>query len=203
VNASRRFLFYLDNGVMRIIKATLFYGLLTCLLLSVGCLESDPGSNNTSAPGGATAEESSAAYTLTVGDAAHLKELIAKEKGKIVLVDMWATWCGPCVDQFPHTVDLHNKHKDNGLAVIAVSFDDLADPTAESRVRKFLDEVHADFPVMISEYDISESIDDFEMRGSIPEYRLYDREGNLLKLFEEGVSAQAIDVAVKEALRKE
>lgn len=44
-------------------------------------------------------------------------------KGKIVLVDFWATWCPPCVREIPHLVEAHTRYKDKGLVIVGVSLD--------------------------------------------------------------------------------
>lgn len=49
-------------------------------------------------------------------------------KGKIVLLDFWASWCAPCRRENPNVVALYNKHKDNGFAIYSVSLDKTADP---------------------------------------------------------------------------
>jgi thiol-disulfide isomerase/thioredoxin len=48
----------------------------------------------------------------------------------VVLIDCWATWCGPCVASFPLLVEKHKKYADKGLAVISLSTDDVDDSRA-------------------------------------------------------------------------
>src|SRR5688572_11718521 len=52
-----------------------------------------------------------------------VKKSLADYKGKVVLVDFWATWCGPCIKAMPDLQKLHNKQSSNGFAVLGVSVD--------------------------------------------------------------------------------
>jgi thiol-disulfide isomerase/thioredoxin len=65
-------------------------------------------------------------------------------RGKVVLLDFWATWCVPCREETPHLVDLQQKYGDRGLQIIGVSMDDSPDP-----VRGFYREFHINYPVVM------------------------------------------------------
>lgn len=135
-----------------------------------------------SAANAASSGVSTKEIKLIRADAAALNALVASHKGQVVLVDYWATWCGPCVANFPHTVELAKKYRNQGLATIAVSFDLLDD---ESKVRTFLAQQGADFENLISQHDSigQKPAEDFDI-APLPEYRLYDRQGKLRKKWE-------------------
>lgn len=148
-----------------------------------------------------------AGVTVPAVDHAGLNEVLAKHKGKIVLVDYWATWCAPCRKKFPHTVALAKEHKADGLTVIGVSLDD---EDAHEDVVKFLTEQQATFDNLRSKTGASdESFESFEIpNGALPCLRLFDREGQVLKTFaidpdaEKQFTDDDVAEAVKAALAK-
>ena len=69
---------------------------------------------------------------------------LSSYRGKVVLLDFWATWCVPCREETPHLVELQQKYGDRGLQIIGVSMDDSADP-----VSGFYREFHINYPVVM------------------------------------------------------
>jgi peroxiredoxin len=61
---------------------------------------------------------------------------LADYRGKVILLNVWATWCGPCQAEIPELVEAYNKYKDQGVVVIGVSLDDTADTLREYAPKK-------------------------------------------------------------------
>jgi thiol-disulfide isomerase/thioredoxin len=132
---------------------------------------------------------------VRVGNEMDLAALIEKHKGKVVFVDYWATWCEPCVEAFPHTVDAYEKYHDQGFTAIAVSFDEIDD---ELKVRRFLAEHRVRFENLINEYGIGTEYTEKFQLNAIPKFRLYDRKGKLRAEWDK--KPPDLDARVKELL---
>jgi peroxiredoxin len=72
-------------------------------------------------------------------------------RGKVVLLDFWATWCDPCREETPRFVDLQNKYRKQGLQIIGVSMDDTPEP-----VRDFYQHFNMNYPVVMGNAKIGE-----------------------------------------------
>ncbi len=188
----------------------------SCALIITGCdgkSADDAGSTKSQivadADQNSAAEQSqntAAKVTLTAVDRSTFDTTIARFKGKVVLVDFWATWCLPCVEQLPHTLELGRRLADRGLVIVTVSCDDPADV---DQVATFLTAKQANHATnLISQFGGSpKSMEAFEITtGAVPFYKLYDRTGKLRQIFginpavKKQYTPADIDVAIENLL---
>ena len=76
---------------------------------------------------------------------------LSRYRGKVVVLNFWATWCSPCRSEIPRFVDLQNKYGGNGLQIIGISLDD--DPKL---VRGFYQQLRMNYPVAIGDATLAE-----------------------------------------------
>jgi len=92
-------------------------------------------------------------------------------KGKVVVVNFWATWCPPCRKEMPDLEILSKRFKDKGLVVLAIS-----DEEAVKTVKPFIDKNGYTFPILI---DTGRTVNDKYKVDGIPKTFIYDRKGKL------------------------
>lgn len=137
-----------------------------------------PSASQPTSPAADPSPLSESSVTLRVIDKDGLSAVLQRHRGKVVLVDFWATWCAPCVALLPHTIELGQKFGPRGLVVVAVSIDDAAD---EAAVRKTLIESGASGEQYLAAYGVGPAaFEAFDIGdGALPHLKLYDREGRL------------------------
>ncbi|MCC6284322.1 MAG: TlpA family protein disulfide reductase [Phycisphaerales bacterium] len=100
-------------------------------------------------------------------------------KGKIVVVDFWATWCGPCVGEMPHMKELYAEWKDKGVEFVGISLDQAEEKGGLDKLKKFVKDNEIPWPQYYqgnywdSEFSVSWGV------NSIPCIFVVDHEGNL------------------------
>lgn len=104
------------------------------------------------------------------------KQELAALKGQIVVVDVWATWCAPCIERFPHMVQLQKEYKDQGVSFVSMSVDDREDKRAVESARQFLRKQNATFRNYLMDENILQAFEKLDVQG-IPAVFIYDRTG--------------------------
>ena len=127
---------------------------------------------------------------FTLKDMAGRDVRMADYKGKVILLNFWATWCGPCKYEIPAFVDLYTKYKDQGFVVLGVSTDD-----SPEALRKFAESYKMNYPVLVGR-DRSDLVDDaYGPMWGIPVSFFITRNGTICR--------KHMGLATKEQLEKE
>ena len=128
-----------------------------------------------------------AAVSLKIMNWEQAQEIVKKNKGKIVVMDVWSTSCDPCMKEFPNLVKLHQKYgKDVACVSVSTDYTGSKNKPPEfyrERVLKFLEEQKADFDNVLLNVPSDELFENIEL-SSIPAVYVYGRDGKLVKRFD-------------------
>ncbi len=84
---------------------------------------------------------------LELPDLAGKSQSLEQYRGKWVVVNYWATWCPPCLEEIPDLVDFHDQHKDRDAVVVGVNYEDIG----PERLSAFVDSYFMSYPVLRSD----------------------------------------------------
>lgn len=133
-----------------------------------------------------------AAPDFTLQDMSGKTVKLSDFKGKVVLLEFWATWCPPCRQAVPGLEVLHQSYKDKGLAILAVSMDQGGWDEVASFIKKF----HMTYTVLKGTEDV---VEHYQVRA-IPMMMILNKEGRIAKRYLGMASDEEVEKDVKALL---
>ena len=134
-----------------------------------------------------------AGHEMKVVQPQDVKDLIAANKGKVVFLNFFATYCVPCHTEFPDIIKLSKKYQSAGVQVVEVSMNDVSDASDKAAMAKYLEETNPPFPVYIAS-----SLDDDFYKGVSPQWAkdgeglpmtmIFDKQGNVAHYYQKALT---------------
>ncbi len=123
------------------------------------------------------------------GKTVELKQLA----GKVVVVNFWATWCGPCRAEIPGMLEIYSKYKGKGLEIVGISLDQ----QGFSVVTPFVQRMKIDYPVVVGDGGVVAAYGNFQ---AIPTTFIVDRKGNIVDEHTGSMSKEQFEKIIKPLL---
>jgi len=99
---------------------------------------------------------------------------VAEWQGKVLVINFWATWCPPCLEEIPHFVRLQDKYSDQGLQFVGIALEGV------DEVLGFAKEQGINYPLLVGEQEVIKLANKFGNRiGGLPYTVILDRSGNI------------------------
>ena len=122
---------------------------------------------------------------------------LSELRGNVVMINFWASWCGPCLQEMPALEQLHQRYKDLGFTLLGVNVEhDIKE------AKDYLKKVDISFPIL---FDVTNQVsNEYEISG-MPTTYLVDRDGNLRKLYigyQPGSSEEVYQQEIKALLKE-
>jgi cytochrome c biogenesis protein CcmG, thiol:disulfide interchange protein DsbE len=128
------------------------------------------------------------ALTTLEGATIQLSDL----RGQVVVINFWASWCGPCRDEAPALQAVWERYQDQGVVMLGVAYTD-----TERGARAFLDEFSTTYP---NGLDIGTKISELYNIEGVPETFIIDREGHVVQFFKQPLKESQLIAAIDEVL---
>lgn len=123
-----------------------------------------------------------------------LKTALENNKGKIVILDLWATWCPPCRKEIPGFINLYNKYLGKGVEILGIAFDE----NGSEVVPPFIKKMGINYPVYLDGGDIAQAYD----LHAYPTTIIYGKDGKVANKHIGFVSEKEFDDKIGELLKK-
>lgn len=111
-------------------------------------------------------------------------------KGKVILLNFWATWCPPCRAEIPELIKWQKEYENKGLQIIGVTYP----PTNRAKVRRFVRQNEINYPILVGTKKTKEI---FTSADTMPFSVVIDRDGKIKELIEGIIYAEEFDEKIK------
>lgn len=141
-------------------------------------------------------ESASLLLALTLPDLAGAPQSLAQWKGKILVLNYWATWCPPCREEMPAFSRLHERYVDKGVQFIGISVD------STDKIREFQREFPVSYPLLIADVDVMQTSAGIgNPAQALPFTVIFDRAGRLHSTKLGRFSEAALEQRLQDLLR--
>jgi len=130
--------------------------------------------------------------SLTLKDMNGASVHLADYKGKVILLNVWATWCGPCQTEIPELVASYEAYKEKGVVILGVSLDDTAE-----MLRAYAPKKHITYPMLLMQDDLDQAYGPF---FGVPVTIFIGRDGIISKKHLGPVSKEQVDQEIRALL---
>ena len=150
------------------------------------------GEETTSGPSCPAKAKANLNFTLKDINGANVQ--LADYKGKVVLLNFWATWCGPCKREIPEFVEAYERYRDKGFVILGVLSED--DPTP-AELRTFMTEFQMNYPVFLEHQELAAANGEL---WALPTSFLIDRQGSICTKHMGAMSKEVLEREIKSLL---
>lgn len=143
---------------------TFLVGILLLITFLTGCAETPP---------------SGSSLLVQKIDETGFNDLVKQRDGKILFINIWATWCVPCIEEFPYLIQLADEYRNADVDFVGISAD--FDDEIERKIAPFLKKQKANFPNYVRSFENDEDFINEVNRdwsGGLPATVIYDKSGN-------------------------
>lgn len=148
--------------------------------------------SETVVPEGAACKAGMANYDFTLKDPNGAAVRMADYKGKVLLLNFWGTWCGPCRNEIPAFIELQEAYRDEGLVILGVAFED-----TEEAVRGYAAEMKINYPLAMAQNDFEDA---YGPVYGLPLSLFVARDGSICKKHIGEITKEAAEKEIKALL---
>ena len=165
--------------------------LLICLMAGLGLQQ-----QNLQTPTQATAAAPASDYQFTLPDLDGTPHHSSEWDASLLIINFWASWCGPCLEEMPRFIELQSRYGDQGVQFIGIGIDQ------PEPLQKIVDRLGVNYPVLQGDFEAMEVAKKFgNTYGVLPYTSILNRNGELIHEIAGGVKPGEMELLIKQLLK--